>query len=642
MIKLQSPFNVIFRLFLIATCICCPVCLQAQEVSPDNTPDLAPEESLEHNPSPGRAEPNTLDEEDINAEIQRLYPDIDLKAQHNIRDIKNIEDPAKRHTYVDAMMKVITIWISCDRGSTLEKILDEQYEAKKGYVSYLVISAYFYLEYPPGLALHNDMAELLLQKALELAPESAIAHTQFAYFLLSFTDGRTSEIREHLTSALQQNPNYLEALLLQAHFFTRFEKDFQQAKESCKAIFALKPEDLHIFNTALDLFFEAATEEEIVSFLDQALAANPSSSERARLLYIQGRLQLKKKEWQAAFESGKQALELTDTTETPLFALTLQMNLLAYPLKKQLLELSPELEQKESLEKEDSEKIQQLETQIGNFYDQAIETDLLYISPSSSVKGQAAETYILFLHKRKHDKKALEVLEAYDAKALKLPKSIRLSLRTQIEDLRILVYQLWPWQTWKELADEELYIELERAHKLYEQKPEKYRFDQSDVLKLLTDRIASNDRTLSTLCMKLAALGITQQEESDNKEEDVLKLFLQQVGERLSQEEKSESSEQNMFIVKVYLVLLNNLRKKAGGIVILNDLEKRKENLSDSDVRNYIFATGMDAIFKLSKLESGSALEPPIRVPRKASEFSTWAHKIRPFLEAESIPTQEK
>ncbi|MEE9312733.1 MAG: hypothetical protein V3V10_10020 [Planctomycetota bacterium] len=297
---------------------------QDAPVAPTTEP-VAPLELEDDKP----AEPDTEDAEEVPADfskyIHKLYPQLDLKKEHDLFNLKNYKDVDKRHNYTEQMTQVMQMYYSVlDMGSTFAKVFDQYRRGKHGNEpTFRCLYAATMLYYPPGRG-NMEKAETMLR---ELAAEDK--DYAFPWYFLAelyqakMVKGKATiiEVQEFVDKALKIRPTFKNALLLSARLkLIGKPRRLKEAKELLSPLISDINADADILDETFTLYY-VATNHNYDETLAKAKALLDNKdlpiANRTRLNLRMGMTLMREKRYYEAIDWLKKALKHSDINRSP-------------------------------------------------------------------------------------------------------------------------------------------------------------------------------------------------------------------------------------------------------------------------------------------------------------------------------------
>ena len=404
------------RFILILLLAMFAVPLLAQDANPDAKTDEEPAEK------PAEKADETTEEDvgvptDYNAYLKQLFPHLDPGGEHDLFNLKNYKEEAKRHPYTVAMAQLLIAYMTeLKMGSTISKQFDQYARgAEATQPTFKVLYALVLMYYPPGQPNVSE-AEKLLREATEQAKDYAypwflLANFEFARFTQS-ESASPRPVLQALDKALAINPRFVRAVLLKGQVYMQAQPprvaDVRELIEPfVKDKLSTNGDD---FEDTLRLYAACHTASEVYELIKSMFDGGKlTNTQKVRAYQVQTGLRISKQEFDQAIDELNRMLTWVTPENDPTATLLAHKRLAEAWSKKAMLIRTEDRELKDPKNKHDFDMyLAGAETQ----HLKCAEIEAKYLPVA--LRGTEARQYVEFLYGGKNDPEAaLKWLRGY-------------------------------------------------------------------------------------------------------------------------------------------------------------------------------------------------------------------------------------
>lgn len=266
--------------------------------------------------------------------VRKTFPGVDPTGEHNLFDLKNPADPAKRHDYTANMARLVLLYLQeLQMGSSLLKLFDHYGRGKQGEnPTFKVLHAIVMLQFPPGKPNISEASKLLR--------EAAETHKDFAYawYYIAQVEmiGGQQESRgtkpalEALDKALSIRKDFIQALVLKAQILINMKppRNSEVLKFVEPVLKGPLPPDADDYSDLLQMYFAVAGAEAFKVIVNEHLK-RPEMTDRFRLraLVLQANAHMALNQYDDAIGWLERARALVSVKTEPRAAQQLARNL---------------------------------------------------------------------------------------------------------------------------------------------------------------------------------------------------------------------------------------------------------------------------------------------------------------------------
>ena len=580
---------------------------------------------------------DVLNLDSMKDEIKRRFPRVRFDGSMKLRDIKSPSDKAERFDYTLGMMDLVEVWLALDMGTTLKKVIDEQFEARRTDVCYLVIASHFALLYD-GFAAEDarETVERGVAGALEIDPEFVPALYMKAIFfdhpLLS--KRRASNAREAMKTLRElrkHRTDYDEANFLLAKLLTLHTDQFDEAKTLISDVLKNARVEAPVYIGALQLF-RYLEKDNAKAALNELLKSVKAKSYTALIQRSLAEIALNDKDYENAIELGLAAIAMLDPKRDASTMIKIRLDVVVGSL----FELYSAARKDESVAEGDEKaalatKMASFRQRIESQYKEAMVFDVAHLSPLDVLKSLAANEYAAFLRLVGEDKKALAVLIAYDTQASPLSSRLRAALRTSIDDLKTYVegsvnlVVLKEYQAQGNMSG--LALELAKLAVILNNDSLKLKLNDKEVISYFTSLAGDSNRMVASVALELCGFCAAQVADDETKS-----ALLEAIIKRMTQDIACDTAEQRQLVNKGFEGLMAS-RTRASLAAALDQLEALAPKLDGPD-RSFrsSFANYLRTTSELSDALLDKKISYRASTGQSERRLKRWTKKVRDEL----------